>query len=141
MVSYNKFETFVKDLGEGAHQCHSAGHQFKVYATDAAPSASADSVKGDLLEITSENGYPSGGSDMTNDYTEASGTGTFTATDVVWTATGGSFGALQYVVAYNDTQTSPADPLMCWWNYGSSVTVNHGETFTVDFGASVWTLT
>jgi hypothetical protein len=41
---------------------------------------------------------------------------------------------------YNDTPTSPADPLIGWWDYGSSITVNNGESFTVDFGASVATL-
>lgn len=141
MASFNKFETFVGDLGEGTHQLQAAGHTLKVYASNAAPSASADSVKVDLAEITAQNGYPSGGTDIQNDYTEASGTGTATGVDVVWTASGGSFGALQYIALYNDTPTSPADPLIGWWDYGSSITVNNTETFTVDFGASVFTIT
>lgn len=58
----------------------------------------------------------------------------------MWTAAGGSFGPLQYIAHYNDTQTSPADPLICWHDYGSAVTVLTGETFTVDYGASLFTL-
>jgi hypothetical protein len=36
-------------------------------------------------------------------------------------------------VLYNDTPTSPADPLVGWWDYGSSITLLDTETFTVDF--------
>lgn len=61
-------------------------------------------------------------------------------TDVVFTASGGSFGPFQYVALYNDTQTSPVDPLVAWWDYGSAISINDGETFTVDFGASIFTL-
>ena len=141
MAAFNKFETFVGDLGQGTHQLQAAGHTLKVYASNAAPSASADSVKLDLAEITAQFGYPSGGSDVQNDYTESGGTGTCTATDVVWTASGGSFGPMRYVALYNDTPTSPADPLIGWWDYGSSVTVLNTETFTVNFGANVFTIT
>ena len=141
MATFNKFETFVGDLGNGTHDMRAAGDTLKVYATNATPSASLDSVKADLAEITPANGYPSGGSDIQNDYTETGGVGTLTGVDVVWTASGGSFGPLQYIPLYNDTPVAPADPLVGWWDYGSAVTVLDGETFTVDFGASVLTLT
>lgn len=140
MATFNKFQDFVEQLGKGVHQLHAAGHTLNVYASNAAPSASADAVKADLAEITAQNGYPSGGSDVQNDYTESGGTGTCTGVDVVWTASGGSFGPLQYVALYNDTPTSPADPLIGWWDYGSAVTVLDTETFTVDFGASLFTI-
>jgi hypothetical protein len=110
----------------------------KVYLTNAAPSASLDDVKTDLAEITAEHGYPAGGSDVQNLYSEATGTGTLTATDVIWTASGGSFGPFRYVVLYDDTHAN--DILIAWWDYGSAITVLTGETFTVDFGASVATI-
>ena len=140
MATYNKFQDFVEQLGKGTHQLHAAGHTVKAYASNATPSASADAAKADLAEITAENGYPSGGSDAQNDYTETSGTATFTCVDITWTASGGSFGPLRYIPLYNDTPTSPVDPLICWWDYGSAVTPGAGESFTVDFGASVFTL-
>lgn len=136
MATYNKFEGFVGYLGLATVNLNT--DLLKVYATNAAPSASADDTKTDLAEITAENGYPSGGSDTQNAYSEASGTGTLTATDVVWTASGGSFGPLQYIVLYDDTHAN--DILIAWWDYGSSITVQNGETFTVNFGASVFTL-
>src|SRR5512139_285534 len=140
MASFNKFQDFVEQLGKGIHQLHAAGHMLKVYLTNDTPDAALDAVKGDLAEITPQNGYPAGGTDIQQDYTESGGTGTLTAVDVVFTASGGSFGPFQYAVVYNDTPTSPADPLVCWWDYGSSISLNDGETFTVDFGASVFTI-
>lgn len=139
MATYNKFDQFVEDLGAGVHDLEAAGDTVNVYATNNAPSASLDAIKTDLAGITEENGYSP--SDIQQDYSQTSGTATLTGVDVVWTASGGTFGALQYVVMYNDTPAGPVDPLISWWDYGSSVTVQDTETFTVDFGASVFTLT
>jgi hypothetical protein len=79
--------------------------------------------------------------DVQNDYTESGGVGTLTGVDVVVTASGGTVGPFRYVVLYNDTPTSPADPLVGWWDYGSAITLADTETFTVDFGASILTVT
>lgn len=135
MATFNKFHQFVEDLGKGVHQLHAAGHTFKVYLSNATPSASADLVKADLAEISAGNGYTAGGFDIQNDYTESGGTGTMTAVDVVITASGGQIGPFQYAVVYNDTPTSPADPLMGWIEYPSALTLESGESFTIDFNA------
>lgn len=140
MATYNKFQDFVEQLGKGVHQLHAAGHTLKCYLSDATPSASLDAVKADLAEIAAGNGYTAGGADAQNDYTEATGTGTLTAVDIQWTASGGTIGPFRYVVLYNDTPTTPADPLIAWWDYGSELTLNDGDSFTVDFGASIFTL-
>jgi len=139
MASFNKFQDFVEQLAKGVHQLHAAGHTLKVYLSNQAPQAT-DMVKADIAEITAQNGYPAGGADIQNDCSETGGTLTVTAQDVVFTASGGSFGPFRYAVIYNDTPTSPADPLVGWYDYGSSITVLDGETFTVDFGASLLTL-
>jgi len=123
-VAYNKFEAWVSSLGLTANLNTDT---FKVYVTNNVPSAAGDTVIGDLLGATEENGYAA--ADVTNTYSEAGGTGTMGATDVVITATG-SVGPFQYVVIYDD---NVADSLMCWWDYGSEVTLADGETFTIDF--------
>jgi hypothetical protein len=111
-----------------------------VLLTLTAPVAT-NAVKGDLTEISAGNGYSAGGTAVgSTDYQQSSGTASLTGNDVVFTASGGTIGAFRYAVLYNDTPTSPADPLIGWWDYGSSVTLNSGDTFTVDFGASILTV-
>lgn len=140
MASYNKFQDFVEQLGKGVHQLHAAGHELKVYLSNAVPDAAADAVKADLAEIGAGNGYTAGGEDAQNDYTEAAGTGTLVCQDITWTASGGTIGPFQYVVLYNNTPAAPEDPLISWWDYGSPLTLNDGDSFKVDFGASTFTL-
>lgn len=140
MASYNKYQQFVEDLGNKVHDLVGTNDTLKVALTNTAPNAATHAVFADITEISAGNGYTAGGADTQNDGTEASGTLTVTGVDVVFTASGGSIGPFRYVVLYNDTPTSPADPLIGWWDYGSNVTLASGETFTVDFGASLFTV-
>ena len=140
MATYNKFQDFVEQLGKGTHQLHAAGHTFRVYLSNTVPSASLDAVKADLAEFAGGTGYAAGGADIQNDYTETNGTATLVGTDVVYTAGAADWVAFQYVVLYNDTPAAPADPLIAWWDYASALTLGNGETFTIDFGASIFTL-
>jgi hypothetical protein len=136
MATYVKFQDFVEQLGKGTHQLHAAGHTFNVYLTNSAPNAATHTKLADLAGITEEHGYAA--ADIQNDYSEAAGTGTATAVDVTWTAVGGTFGPFRYAVIYND---SAADKnLVCYFDYGSSITINAGESFKVDFGASLFTV-
>lgn len=138
MATFNKFQNFVEDLGLGVHNLNTG--VLKIYLSNATPSASLDAVKADLAEISAGNGYTAGGEDISGVWSESAGTASLTGTDVTWTASGGTIGPFQYVVLYNDTPTSPADPLIGWWDYGSAVTLQIGETFTADFGATILTL-
>ncbi len=139
MAAAVKFQKFVRDLGLGVHNLDTGA--LKVYLTNAAPNAATHTVKADLADIAAGNGYVAGGADITGVYAESGGTGTLTATDVTFTAAGGTVGPFRYAILYNDTPTSPADPLIQYWDYGAAITLADGETFTVDFGASVLTLT
>lgn len=143
MATFNKYQSFATELGKGTHHLHAAGDTLKVALSNAAPNAATHTVRADITELSTGNGYTqnAAGLDIQNDYTGSGGTGTMTAVDVVITAAGGTVGPFRYVVLFNDTPTSPADPLVAWWDYGSSITLNDTETFTVDFGASVLTVT
>lgn len=126
MASYNKFNAFAEDVYEGVHNF--ASHTLKVALTNTAPSAS-NSVLADITQIANGNGYTTGGTAVTGVTSNRSGgTLTVAGNEVTFTATG-SLGPFRYVVLYNDTPTSPADPLIAWWDYGSSLTLNSGETF------------
>jgi hypothetical protein len=138
MATFNKFQQFAEDLAKGVHQFQAAGHTLNVYLSNATPDAALDGVKADLAEITNQNGYTAP-VDIQNDYTETAGVGTLTGVDVTITATG-AVGPFRYVVLYNDTPTSPADPLIGWWDYGSSISLANSETFLINFGASILTV-
>lgn len=135
MAAYNKFQDFVEQALLAKHDFSGAGHVFKAFLTNEAPLAT-DTVKLDMVEITAGNGYTAGGEDSQNTLAEATGTATVTGTKIVWTAAGGTIGPFRYVVLYNDTQTAPADALVSWWDYGSALTLQIGETFSVKFNNS-----
>ena len=133
MASMTKAHCFVGDLGLKKHELNT--DQLKVYLTNATPNVT-NSLKSSVADISNTIGYAP--ADTINLYSATGGTGTMTATDVTWTASGGTFGPFRYVVLYNETATD--DPLVGWWDYGSNITLNDTETFTVDFGASVLTI-
>lgn len=130
MASYNKFNDFSEQLVEGAHDF--GANTFKVALSNSAPTAS-NTVLADITQISGTNGYTTGGTATTISLSETSGTTTVNGTQVVFTASGGSMGPFRYVVLYNDSATSPLDALVAWWDYGSSITLADGETFTVKF--------
>jgi DUF4097 and DUF4098 domain-containing protein YvlB len=134
VAAYNKFQDYVDQLNRGVHNW--ASHTFKAALTNTAPVAT-NTVFANLTEITAGNGYSAGGMTLdTVTLTETSGTAKVTIADEVLTASGGSIGPFRYVVIYNDTPTSPADPLVAWYDYGSSITLLTSETFTLDFDAT-----
>lgn len=71
---------------------------------------------------------------------QTSGTYSLVLTDLVLTSSGGTTGALRYVYHYDDTIASPVDPLIQYYDYGSSITLADGETLTIDYGANFFTL-
>ena len=139
MATFNKFNSFVENVAEGVHNLGS--NTLKVMLTNTAPVAT-NSVKADLTEISAGNGYSAGGNTLTiSSSAQTSGTYKLVLADTVFTASGGSIGPFRYAVLWNDTPTSPADPLIGWYDYGSAVTLATTETFTVDFDATNGVLT
>jgi hypothetical protein len=67
---------------------------------------------------------------------QASGTLTLDFNNITLTASGGAVAAFRYIYIYDDTVTSPADPLVCYFDYGSSVTLNEDDTMPLTFNAS-----
>jgi len=135
MATYNKFQDFINQFYLHTHDLDA--NTLKVFLSNEQPLVT-DTVKANIADITPEHGYPAGGSDITNAFSFASGVGTLTGTDVVFTAAGGSFGPFRFAVVYNDTAAN--DELVCWWDYGSSISCNDTETLTVDFAAAIFTI-
>ncbi len=134
MATFNKFNQFVEDLAKKVHNLST--DSLKVMLTNTAPVAT-NTVKGDLTEISAGNGYTAGGQAPTiTSCEQVAGLLTLILADITWTASGGSIGPFRYATLYNDTPTSPADPLIGWWDYGSSITLADGDTFTWDADAT-----
>jgi hypothetical protein len=142
MATYTKFEVFTEDLCEGVHNMDAAGNTLKVFLTDTAPNAATNTVRANLTagEPATANGYTVGGEDAQNSTSRTGGVTSVVGVDITWNATG-AVGPFRYAVLYNDTPASPLDPLIAYWDYGSSISLANGESFTVDFGTEIFTLT
>lgn len=126
------FNCFVQDLGRGVHNftsdatctptlvmCNSAN----------APSASADAVLADLTTISHAN--LSSRVITGIGWTQTAGVASFAGTDLTLTASG-TVPTFRYIALYNDDPTSPADPLMFYWDLGQDVTLTTGMTYFFD---------
>lgn len=130
-----KFQRLTQDLARGVHNwTPSTGHTLKVYLTNSTPSVSADLVKADLPEsVSTGGGYTAGGVTVTINAASVQTSGTFKLIlndPPVWTGTGAGFGPVRYFVLYNDTPVG--DPLIGYWDFGSSISIGDGETLTLD---------
>ena len=136
MATYTKFQVFVENVAEKVHNLGSDA--LTVALTNSAPIAT-NTVLTDITQIT----YTNCSARVPTITTSAHTTGTYklVLADLTLTATGGTVGPFRYVVLYNDTPTSPADPLIGFYDYGSSITLNAGETFLIDFDGSNGVLT
>jgi hypothetical protein len=130
MPTLTKFYSFVEAVHEKVHNLGS--DTLKVLLTNTAPSLS-NTVKADISgELSTASGYTAGGATITvTASSQSSGLYTLIASDVTWTASGGSIGPFRYAVIYNDTASS--DQLIGYIDYGYSITVATGQTFTIDF--------
>ena len=134
MATFTKFNSFVEYLSEKVMNLES--DTLKVMFTDTAPVA-GNTVYANLVDLSTANGYTATGTAATvSSSSQTSGTYKLVLADVTFTASGGSIGPFRYVVLYDDTPTSPADPLIGFWDYGAEVTVTNGNSFTVDFSAA-----
>lgn len=136
MASFNKFNAFVEALGRKVHNLNA--DTLKVMLTNTAPVAT-NAIKTDITDLSTGGGYTAGGTASAgNSYAQSSGTAKLVSGDVVFTSTS-SIGPFRYAVLYNSTATN--GELIGWWDYGSSITLISGETFTVDFDAVAGILT
>ena len=132
MATYNKFQAWVDYLTEGVN-CSS--DQFVVALTNSAPVAT-NSILTDITQITYTN--LSSRNLTTASSSQTTGTYSLVVNDLTLTASGGSVGPFRYVVVYDDTVAN--DPLVAWYDYGSSITLADTETLLINFGASLFTL-
>jgi len=137
MAVFNKINDFVQDLGEEVHDL--ASDQLKVALTNTAVVAT-NGQKSNLTGVIANTNLGGAGAFniTTTSFTNTAGTSKLILADLVLTATG-AVGPFRYIAIYNDT--APTDELIGWYDYGSSVTMASGDTFTCDFNAASGALT
>ena len=129
MATFNKFNCFVENLAEKVHNL--GADTLKILLTNTAPNVSTNTVKADLTEISAGNGYTAGGATVTiTSSAQSGGVYKLVGNDPVITAAGGSIGPFRYAVLYNST--AAGGPLIGYWDYGSSITLNDTEPLTID---------
>jgi len=140
MAAFNKFRQFVEDLCKGVHNFTSDATCSVTVALSAAANApvNTNAVLADLTTVSYANLSSRIITGITAEHT--TGTVTLTCNDLILTSTGGPTGPFRYVSLFNDDPTSPADPLIGWYDIGSDITLADGETLTLDFTTGFATL-
>lgn len=126
MANTISFYSLIADVFKGVHDFET--DSIKVVLTNTAPSRS-NTVLANITEISAGDGYSAGGEDVSVDsVVQALGELDISLNaDVTWTSTG-TIGPFRYAVFYNDTPTSPLDPLIGYLDIGSSKTLASGES-------------
>lgn len=139
MAAAVKFQDFVEQLGLAQHNLNT--DTLNIALTNTAPVNTQtvfDAVTNHAAPAAA-NGYTSGGHDITNVWSETAGTATLNGTDVTITATAGGIGPFRYIVLYN--LTSATERLVMYYDHGSSITLNGGESYVFDILTNLLTLT
>jgi len=134
MATFNKVNSFVEAVAEKVHNLGS--DQLVIALTNTAHTSTWTQLS-DLTEVAYTN--LSTRNITTSASAQTAGTYKLTLTDLVLTSSGGTTGPFQYVYIYNDTATN--DELIGYYDYGSALTLQDGDTFTIDFDASNGVLT
>ena len=142
MATFDLINDWLENMVESAN-CGS--DQFVFALSNTAPGSEGTPPTGDgngILANVTQVAYTnlSSRNITTSSSSQSAGTYSLVLTDLVMTSSGGTTGPFRYVYIYDDTTTAPADALMCYFDYGSSITLQDGETLTGDFGANIFTI-
>ncbi|MEI6580804.1 MAG: hypothetical protein WCO07_01385 [bacterium] len=127
MATYNKFNAFVANIANKKHNLGADQLAVALTATANAPVATNVALA-DLTQVSYTN--LSSRNITTTSSTQTSGTYKLILADLTLTASG-AVASFQYVVIYNTIATS--FELICWYDYGSAVTLANGDQFVIDF--------
>lgn len=136
MATFNKVDIFVQDLAQKQHNL--ATDVLKVALTNTSPVTGSTVVTAGTTDLATGGGYTAGGGTVTT--TSAVQTGgilKLVVADLVFTATTG-FGPFRYAILHNSTN---GNKIIGWYDYGSSISLQASETFTVDFDQTNGVLT
>jgi|SRR6516225_9410676 hypothetical protein len=124
MVAYNKFNAFVQDIAQGVHNLSTNS---LTYALTATLPVATNSVIANITQIAYTN--MSTRVPTITSCTQTGGLLKLIIANLTITQSTTASAAFQYVVFYNATPA--AGPLISWWDYGSSVTLQPNDTFAI----------
>jgi hypothetical protein len=143
MVAFNKINLFTQDLCEQlVHNFKAAAQTFNGMLSNTATVAT-NHLYGDIsaTELAAGGGYATGGAASAMSGASVGGVETVSAASITWTGSGGGMGPFRYLTMYNVTATTPLKPLICWFDYGSSISLNAGDTFQATWASGFFTVT
>lgn len=131
-ASYTKCTAAIEPLLE---QINVGSDSWKI-ALSSASAVGKTSFSAGVDDLITGNGYTAGGNSCTvATASQTAGTYTFTLNNpAVWTASG-AVGPFQYAILWNTTNSIP----VAQWDYGSSISLASGDTFTFTFSGNVFT--
>ena len=143
MATFQKINDFTEHTAEKVHNL--GADQLVIALSNTAPASELSNPTADgngVLANVTQIDYINLSSRNITTSTSAQTAGTYklVLADLVLTASG-VVGPFRYVYIYNDAPVSPADPLIGLYDYGSSITLASGESFTIDFDQTAGVLT
>ena len=127
MAAYVGFHSFKEAMAE---KVHNLGADSLIYWLSNTAPSQANTVRADITEIAYTN-LSSRAATVSSSALNGSNEYVLALADKVLTASGGTVGPFRYAGVYNDTATN--DELVGgYYDYGSSITLADGETFTID---------
>lgn len=136
MAAFAKLPGFVEHLAEKVHNLGS--DQLVLALSNVAPGSETTPPTGStaacvLANVTQISYANLSGRNLTTfSSSQTGGTYKLLINDITLYASG-TVGPFRYIYLYNDTPTSPADPLIGYYDYGTSLTLYNGESLTIDF--------
>lgn len=130
------FKKWLEYEAEGV--VNAASDQFTVALTNSAPDATTGQTLADITEVAYTN--LSSRNLVTSSSAMDGSTYELVFADLTLTSTGGPTGPFQWVVIYDNTPTSPADPLLGYLDYGGALTLQDGDALTLNFSPTTGVL-
>lgn len=143
MATYIKINDWLDNMSDVADM---NGDTFRIALSNTAPASETNNPTADgngVLANVTQVSYTNYSDNMAVDRvmegvtsTQTGGTYKFDANDIVITASGGALASFRYIYVYDDTPTSPADPLVCVIDNGAAITLASSESVTIAWNAA-----
>jgi len=137
MPTFTEPDILSADIANKVHDFDS--DTFRLALSNTAPVLGTTFLLSNVTQIANGNGYitaaDGAGKAVTLSFTRSGQVTTvaISGTAPVWTATG-AVGPFRYIVFWNDTPTTPLNPVIGWLDIVTPVTMANTDTYTIPLG-------